>query len=127
MVILNEVIIRYGCPLEQHSDQGRNYESPIFAELCRLLEVRKTRTSVANPRSNGQTERFNRTLVRMIKAFLKGEHTEWDLNLGCLAAAYRASPHETTGLTPNLLMLGQEVRLPAEILFGSGTMRVLLW
>ena len=66
--ILNEVIARFGCPHDLHSDQGRNYESQIFAELCRLLEIRKTRTTPGNPRCNGQTERFNKTLLRMIKA-----------------------------------------------------------
>ena len=123
-IILNEVISRFGCPFELHSDQGRNYESQIFAELCRLLEVRKTRTSPGNPKCNGQVERFNRTLIRMIKAYLRGEQTNWDKWLGCLAAAYRATPHESTGLTPNLLMLGREVRLPAEIIFGSGTTQI---
>ncbi len=118
--ILNEVVARYGCPYDLHSDQGRNYESGIFQELCRLLEVRKTRTSPCNPRCNGQAERFNRTLIRMIKSYLRGEQTDWDLNLGCLAAAYRATPNESTGITPNLLMLGREVRLPAEVMFGSG-------
>ncbi len=119
--ILNEVISRYGCPYDLLSDQGRNYESAIFSELCKLLEIRKTRTTPGNPRCNGQTERFNKTLVRMIKAYLKGEQREWDRHLGCLAAAYRATPHESTGCTPNLLMLGREVRLPAEVMFGSHT------
>ena len=120
-VILNEVIARYGCPLDIHSDQGSCYESIIFAELCKLLEIRKTRTSPGNPKCNGQTERFNKTLVRMIRAYLKDQQTDWDLNLGCLAAAYRATPHESTGLTPNLVMLGREVWLPAEIIYGSRT------
>ena len=44
--------------------------------------------------------------------------------MGCLAAAYRASQHESTHMTPNLLMLGREVHLPAEIMFGSGTSHV---
>jgi hypothetical protein len=57
----------------------------------------------------------------MIKTYLKGNQEIWDLNLGCLAAAYRATPHESTGLTPNLLMLGREVRLPAEVMLGSGS------
>ena len=120
-IILNEVISRFGCPYDMHSDQGRNYESQLFSQLCKLLEIRKTRTSPGNPRCNGQTERFNKTLVRMIKAYLKGQQRDWDLHLGCLAAAYRATPNESTGLTPNLLMLGREVRLPAELMFGSGT------
>ena len=119
--ILNEFVSRWGCPLSIHSDQGRNYESRVFRELCRMLEVRKTRTSPRNPRGNGQSERFNRTLLKMIKAYLCGEQRDWDLNLGCLAGAYRASPHATTKLTPNLLTLGREVRIPAEVIFSSAT------
>jgi transposase InsO family protein len=119
-IIINEVIARFGCPHSIHSDQGRNYESQLFSDLCRLLEVRKTRTSPANPRCNGQTERFNRTLLGMIKSYLKGQQRDWDLNLGCLAAAYRATPHDSTHMTPNLLMLGREVRLPVEVMVGSG-------
>ena len=120
--ILNEVISRFGCPLDMHSDQGSNYRSQIFKELCRLLEIRKTQTSARNPKCNGKVERFNKTLVRMIRSYLRGQQREWDRNLGCLAAAYRSTPHEATGLTPNLLMLGREVRLPGEVMFGS-TMR----
>ncbi len=119
-IILNEVIARFGCPLSLHSDQGRNYESSLFAELCNLLEIRKTRTSPRNPKCNGQAERFNKTMIRMIRAYLKGEQRNWDLNLGCLAAAYRATPNDSTGFTPNLVMLGREVRLPYEVTVGGG-------
>ena len=52
----------------------------------------------------------------MIKSYLRGEQTNWDINLGCLAGAYRSSPKESTGLTPNLMMLGREVTLPFEII-----------
>ena len=88
--IVNKVITRFGNPLSIHSDQGRNYEACIFKEMCRLLGVRKTSTG-GNPRCNGLPERFNRTLVRMIKAYIKDEQTDWDLYLGCLAATYRAT------------------------------------
>ena len=55
----------------------------------------------------------------MIKAHLCGEQENWDLNLGCLAAAYRACPNEITRLSPNLLMLGRELRIPSECLYGG--------
>ena len=57
----------------------------------------------------------------MIKAFLKNEQTDWDLHLGCLAAACRSTPHESSQMTPNLLMLGRAVQLPAKLTHGSYT------
>ena len=50
---------------------------------------------------------------------MKGQQCLWDRNLGCLAGAYCASCHEATGFTPNLF--GREMRLPVEVMFGSGT------
>ena len=85
------------------------------------MEIRKTRTTARNPRCNGQTKRFNSTLIRMLKCFIQGQHNEWDRYLGCLAGAYRASVHESTNFTPNRLMLGREVRVPAEIKYSSLT------
>ena len=102
--ILNEYIARWGCPLSIHSDQGRTYESQSFKELCRMLEIRKTIKSVRNPTGNGQFERFNRTLLRMMQAYLCDEREEWDLHLGCLAGAYRATPREATKMTPIFLL-----------------------
>jgi len=119
--LVNEVISRLGCPIDLHSDQGSNFRGDIFRELCRLLEVRKTQASVKHPEGNGKVERFNKTLVRMIRSYLHDEQTDWDLYLGCLAGAYRATPHEATGITPNLMMLGRETRMPGEVICGSIT------
>ena len=46
----------------------------------------------------------------MIRSFLKGELTNWDVNLGCLAVAYRCTQHDT-----NMIMLGREVRQPYDV------------
>ena len=58
-------------------------------------------------------------MMRMMKACLCGEQREWDLHLGCLAGTYRTTPTESTGMTPHLLTIGREVRLPAGLVFGS--------
>ena len=111
-VLLNEIFSRFGLPLDLHCDNASGFQSEIMHELCRLLEVRRTHTSVKNPKANGQTERFNHTLLNMIKSFTKGNPTDWDLWLGCFCGAYRSTPHETTSVSPNLAMLGREVRTP---------------
>ncbi len=45
---------------------------------------------------------------------LYSETGTWVLYLGCLTAAYRATVHESTKLTPNMMMLGREVGLSME-------------
>ena len=56
-----EFFSRFGTPLDLHSDQGRNYEASLFKEVCRLLEINKTRSSPFHPQSNGMIERSNKT------------------------------------------------------------------
>ena len=41
------------------SDQGRNFESCVFATMCERLGMHKTRTTPLHPQSDGLVERFN--------------------------------------------------------------------
>jgi hypothetical protein len=68
-LLLNEVIGRFGCSYDLHTDQGRAFESDLIRDLCTLLGIRKTRTSSKHPQGNGQVERFNITLIKMIRAY----------------------------------------------------------
>ena len=54
----------------------------------------------------------------MIKSYLKGQQHNWDQHVGCLAAAHWATPYESTGMTPNLLMFGREFRMCIEVMLG---------
>ncbi|KAH3777046.1 hypothetical protein DPMN_178482 [Dreissena polymorpha] len=51
-MVLNDVIARWGSPLAIHSDQGAAFESRIFKELCKMLDVKKSRISVRQPKGN---------------------------------------------------------------------------
>ena len=51
--IASEWVCRYGAPQCLHSDQGTNFESAMFQEMCALLGIDKTRTTPFHPQSDG--------------------------------------------------------------------------
>ena len=99
----------YGEPNEIHTDQGTNFESSLMKELCEVYQIEKTRTSPYHPQSDGQVERFNKTIMNLVFA-LNQETEKWDEILQLAVTAYNSTIHESTGFTPNLLWFGRELR-----------------
>jgi transposase InsO family protein len=114
--LVEGMFCRFGAPMELHSDQGRNFESNVFAEVCRLFGVSKTRTTPGYPQSDGMVERFNRTLLNALASFADLHQRDWDLYIPFVLLAYRSVVHESTGTSPSMMMLGREVRGPVELL-----------
>lgn len=116
-LIVEEVFVRYGVPFTVHSDQRRQYESILFETLCKVVHIKKTWTTPYHPQNDGMVERFNKTLVTMLSAYVNVHHSDLDEHLPYVMMAYRTSLHETTGFTPNQLMLGREVSTPLDIMY----------
>jgi hypothetical protein len=75
-------------------------------ELCRWMDIDKLRTTAYRPATNGMVKRFHRTLNSLIGKCVSTNQRDWDDRLQTVVAAYRASRHEATGFSPNMLMLG---------------------
>ena len=118
---VNSFFSRFGVPFQLFSDQGKNFESKLFAALCEVLQIHKARTTSYRPASNGQAERFNRTLMDAVRCFVGKKQDNWDEFLPQLAGALRSTVNRSTGFTPNQLMLGREVNIPANLMFSSST------
>ncbi|CDS42018.1 RNA directed DNA polymerase reverse transcriptase [Echinococcus multilocularis] len=107
---------RHGVPESVHSDQGPNFESRLCIEPCKVCRISKTRTTPAHPQGNGQVERMNRTLIGLLKAFTKdAQPDDWDLSLGRVLLAHRATVHTSTGVSPFKMLTGREMRVPSDI------------
>ena len=118
-VLVDNWVYRYGAPDTIHSDQGRNFESHLFSELCQMLEIRKTRTTPYHPAGNGQVENANKSIKGLLMAKVESDPETWDQHLGPCMMAYRSSEHISTGYTPFTLMFGREMRLPLDVMVGN--------
>ncbi|KAM9540264.1 olfactory receptor 6C1-like, partial [Salvelinus alpinus] len=68
---------RFGAAESIHSDQGRNFESFVFAIICERLGVHKTRPTPLPPQSDGLMEHFNKTLAIISAKYQR----DWDKHL----------------------------------------------
>lgn len=87
----------------------------MFFELCHLSGIRKSHTTPYHPQGNGACERFNHTLLGLIRT-LEQEHRErWLQYVGDVVWAYNQTVHQATGYTPHFLMFGCCGRLPVDL------------
>lgn len=117
-VFANQVISRYGIPLELHTDQGSNFESKLFLEITQLLGIRKIRTTQLNLQSNGHVERQHQTLLNYLAKFVSKNQKDWDQWISLDLLAYRSFKNEATNFSPSELFLGRELRLSLDLLCG---------
>lgn len=116
--LVDQVFSRHGVPLELHTDQGRNFESKLFQEMAVLLGIKKTRTTPLHPQSDGQVERQHRTILDYLAKFICENQKDWDRWIPLYLLAFRSSKQEATGATPAEMYLGQDLRLPLDLLRG---------
>ena len=107
----------FGPPARLISDQGATFLSNVIAELCKLLQVEKIRTTAYHPMGNGQVERIHQTIFRMLGTLENEEKDDWPKQIKALVFAYNSTRNATTGYSPHFLMYGIRPRIPVDFLF----------
>ena len=117
--LIDRFISVLGVPSELDSDQGSNFESCVFREVCELLGIRKTR----RPQSDGMVKQTCRSIQAMMASYVTQNQKDWDVYLPLLVLAYTSSLHDTTKCTPSKMMLG-ELRQPIDLALGKPEKRI---
>ena len=87
-MIMRRWIAYHGIPKTLHSDQGTEFEGKLIKCLSNMLGFAKIRTALYRPQSDGQVERFNRSLLNMLSAFVSERGNDWDEHLPYVMMAY---------------------------------------
>ena len=111
--LVDEFFCRFSSPTQLHSDQGRQFELSLIQEVCKLLNIRKSRTTPYHPAGDSLVERFNRTLLHMLCTTVQ-DHNDWENCIRPVCMAYNSSTQTTTGFSPFYLMFGRQPRLPID-------------
>ena len=108
---LTKLFSTYGQPDILHSDQGRNFESTVLAQTLKAFGVQKSRTTAYHPQGDGMVERFNRSLLQLLRAYVDKQEN-WEKYLPLVLFAYRTAKHTSTGSSPFILMFGRTPSTP---------------
>ena len=113
--LLHERIIpQHGVPKVIITDRGPCFSSELFVSETAAVGAHVCYTSPYHHQANGLVERWNRTLMDMIKPTVELEPEKWDRYIGPVLFAYRSTPHASTGNTPFFLRHGIDPNLPME-------------
>lgn len=116
--LLNDFCLSFGFPEKLHHDLGPEFKNRLLHHLKELSGMKGSHTSTQyHLQGNGQTERFNQTLLSMLRTLTEEQKSDWKSYLPKVAHACNCAVNEATGYSP-FFLFGRLPRLPVDLLFG---------
>lgn len=112
--LYENIICRFGCPIELISDRGKHFLNDTIEVLTRDYMIVHKKSSPYYPRGNGQAEATNKTICKILTKVCEKHRTDWDKKLNIALWSYRTAYKVTTQHTPFNLVYGLEAVVPLE-------------
>ncbi|UYV74968.1 hypothetical protein LAZ67_12001925, partial [Cordylochernes scorpioides] len=104
-------ISRFGMPSTIITDCAKQFSSTVFQNLAFLCGVKIQHTTPYHPQSNGNIERFHRTIKTAIRAH---NSLRWTDTLPTVLLGFRAALREDMDFSAAELVYGVNIKLPGE-------------
>ena len=104
---IERVVLAEGIPTYLQSDNGTSYKNSKFRNMTSTLNIKHVFSSAYRPKSNGQAERYVKTLSEGMRAFCEEHQDTWDVFLPHLVFSLNNTESSTTGYTPFFIMKGR--------------------
>jgi len=109
------VFTRFGFPNELVSDNGPAFAAKITKAWKETNGIKEILITPYNPRANGLVERWNSTVIQMLRFYVNHRHDDWDTYLPYVTFAFNTADNPTTKCSPFFLFYGREPQLPLRI------------
>lgn len=107
---LDTWVASYGPPETLLTDNGPQLASTYFRGVCGLLGIKHVTSTTYHPQTQGQVERFNRTIVAQLRTYVEDHQDHWDELVSVLTVAYNTRPQQSTGVAPFEFVIPDRVR-----------------
>lgn len=122
-LFFDHIVRHHGIPISIISDRDPRFTSSFWKELWSMLGTKLAMSTAYHPQTDGQTERANRTIEEMLRAYVNGQQNDWDEHLTAVEIAYNNSKQASTGFSPFYLNSGQHPNLPLTSVLPSGGLK----
>lgn len=109
---VDEFILRYGVPKIVATDQGKEFVSETFKEMCKLLEVEQLQSVAYHHESIGALENSHKHLGSYLKIKVLENKNTWVNWIPYWTFSHNNTVHGATGYTPSELVFGKFTELP---------------
>lgn len=114
-IFFTEVVRHHGLPESIVSDRDPRFVSLFWKALWQQVGTRLRMSTGYHPETDGQTERQNRTLEEMLRAYVSYLQDDWDCFLVPAEMAYNNTVQASSKQTPFFLNCGQHPRLALDV------------
>ncbi|KAL8441914.1 hypothetical protein Emed_007451 [Eimeria media] len=106
-IFMREIVRLHGVPSSMVTDRDARFLSQFWKDFTSKLNIQRCLSTAFHPQTDGQTERTNQTLERLLRSFIQLDQSQWEELLSPLELAYNSTPSSSTGLSPFQLMTGE--------------------
>ena len=102
----------FGCPRQLISDQGREFNNELLAEVNKIYGITHNHVAAYRPSANGLVESKNKQIMSILRMLVADSPLDWPNKLQIATTALNTAYNRCIGDNPHFLVYAQDIRYP---------------